>query len=450
MELLLIAVLSCLLTAIAAWLFFHTRMRDTGRQLEQRYQKKISTLLYDRDEARQILATIDLGLACYASNGEARLINAAARELLQDIPNDYHSFLDLYGAENGMSANLALGKESVDAIVSKSGRMIYVRVQSVSGASASGHLVMLRDVTRQFREEQQRKEYVSNVSHELKTPLTTIKTYSESLLDWGVDEKEKEAVKHDVSKIYEDSIRMEQLINDLYLLSSVDENSIGRFMRVELLDLIWMIKNQIEMLQPQAEKKKMRLDCSSPAQMPRIYADRAQIERISGNLISNALKYGRSGGRIDVYLGYLRDEVYLKVKDDGVGISPEHQKHIFERFYRVDDSRARQLGGRGLGLAIVKELVELHGGSIAVESELARGSEFTVLLPSAEKTLRQTFYDLCHGNPAGGPIAQAAERDLTQLAESLGIVAQWESLNAQQYQSILAQLKSPGTGLSEH
>lgn len=443
MEIVIAVLASFAVVSILAWFLCKNEIKHVSRQMEQELAEKNQSLTRQEGQAKMILSSIDLGVLYYDQKDQLAISNTAAHELLSDIPQDFLQFLDRYGEENSLRSQLFLGKSGADAILREGRNMIYLKVLAVreKQSAADNHIAMLRDVTRQFGEERQRKEFVSNVSHELRTPLTTIKSYSESLIDWGIAEKTPAQIKKDVSKIYDDSILMEKLIDDLYLLSSLDENSINRSLHVEALDFARLIKLIVERMQDQTKPKKIRMTCHVVSQVPPVYADRTQLDRIVVNLISNAIKYGREMGEIQVYVGCLRDEVYVKVKDDGCGISEEDQKHIFERFYRVDDSRSRHNGGRGLGLAIVRELVELHQGTISVSSTLTRGSEFTVMFPSAAKMMRSTLFDLMHNGSDGSRLAEAATRDLEELAHRLGIVAKWASLSEEDKGTLLAKLE---------
>lgn len=429
--------ISFAVTALLAWLLCRNELKHMMRKSELAQEEAVKGLKEREGISELVLSTIDIGVIFYDPKDQLKVANAAARDMLEHIPSDYLEFLDHYGEVNGLRSQLVLGKEVADAIIREKERMFYLKVRVARYNGETAHIAFIRDVTQQFRDEQQRKEYVSNVSHELRTPLTTIKSYSESLIDWGIAERPASQIKKDVLKIYEDSLRMEKLIDDLYLLSSVDESSIYRYMHVEAIDFAWLIKNLTDRMQAQADERSIKMTCTVVAQVPPVYADRNQVERIVSNLISNAIKYGHERGTVQVYIGYIRDDVYVKVKDDGVGIDEANQAHVFERFYRVDDSRSRHLGGRGLGLAIVKELVELHQGSISLVSSLGRGSEFTVLLPGVAKVMRQALYELTHEGVCASRITEAAARDLEQLAESMNIVAQWKSLSHNDYQALL-------------
>ena len=437
MDVLVTVAVTFTVTLMLAYFLFRSELRNQRQRLEREAHSLIGKSQQEQSESAHILTAIDIGILYYNSEGKLSSQNPAASELLPNIPITYRAFLDQYGSLNGMAAQLALGKDFASAVLKNEENMVYISIQPVGQDTKSGFLVLARDATRQFKEENQRNEYVSNVSHELRTPLTTIKTYSESLIDWGINEKQRTQITKDVTKIYEEAGHMEQLINDLNLLSSLDEQSIGRQLHIEVVDLSYLVKSVVERMQFQAEEHGIHMEAYTVSQVPNIYCDRNQLERILTNLITNAIKYSNDQGNISVYIGSIRDEAYVKVKDDGIGMDAQHLEHIFERFYRVDDSRTRQSGGRGLGLAIVKELVELNEGTISVNSALTRGSEFTIMFSSEQKVLRQCLYQLHHEDGELSYVGQAAEQDLTELAQSMGIMAKWKSLEQIEYERLL-------------
>lgn len=438
MDVLLTVAITFVVSLALAYLFFSAELKREKKRLKREYNALLRAGEKSQSESEHILATIDIGILYYNAAGDLSSKNPAATDLLPVIPQSFRDFLDQYGNLNGMAAQLALGKDFVSAVLQLDDHMTYISVQLVGKGDKTGRVVLARDATRQFKEETQRNQYVSNVSHELRTPLTTIKTYSESLIDWGIQEKQRSQIIKDVTKIYEESEHMEQLINDLSLLSNLDERTIGSRSHIEPLDPATVVKSLVERMQIQAHEQGIILEAFAVSQVPRIYCDRTQLERILTNLITNAIKYSNEPGHVTVYIGSVREEAYIKVKDDGIGIDSQHLEHIFERFYRVDDSRARQSGGRGLGLAIVKELVELNEGTISVTSALTRGSEFTIMFPSEQKTLRQCLYQLCHESTELSYVGKAAESDLIELAQSLGIMAKWKSLEQQDYERLLS------------
>jgi len=389
-----------------------------------------------QNESQTVLASLNLGVIAYSSDGILLLNNQASGKMIEEIPHNFVDFLDKYDVDQKIRSGFLLDKQQVEINYVYQDRSYRLSVQKrvLARDKNAGHILVIQDITQQIREEQQRKEFVANVSHELKTPLTTMKTYSESLLDWGIDEKSRESIKKDINKLYDGSLRMEKLINDLLLLSRIDGNAI--YTRIEKIELLPIVRSCIERLYPEAEKKHIEFTSYTVSDKPVAYADRSALERIILNLLNNSIKYTQEYGEIKVYAGTLVDEIYFRVTDNGMGIPSEAQNNIFKRFYRVDSTGSRAHGGTGLGLAIVKELVDLHLGQIDLKSEIGKGSDFTVTLPGVKKTMRTALYELTENGSCSHNITKAAQADLDILAEKLGIMAKWKSLQQREIDAI--------------
>ena len=225
--------------------------------------------------------------------------------------------------------------------------------------------------------EDMRREFVANVSHELRTPLTSIKSYAEALLDGALDDRE--AAEKFLGVINSEADRMTRLVRDLLQLSRLDNQQMKWDM--EEISFVNLVKSAVERMGLEAENKSQLLECHVLGDVPNIEADYGRLEQVVFNLLSNAIKYTPEGGRISVFIGKTPNEVYMKVTDTGIGIPEEDLPRIFERFYRVDKARSREMGGTGLGLAIAKEIVEAHSGAISITSEKDRGTEIIVRLP---------------------------------------------------------------------
>ncbi|PLT31187.1 two-component system histidine kinase PnpS [Peribacillus deserti] len=239
-----------------------------------------------------------------------------------------------------------------------------------------GILLVFHDITELKRLEQIRKDFVANVSHELKTPITSIKGFTETLLDGALhDEK---SLKHFLSIVLKESDRMQTLIQELLDLSKIEQQ--GFSLSIQKLDAHKLVQETVPMYEHRAALKGITLSYSSPGSMVKIEGDYNRIKQILINLISNAIAYTPSGGSVEVNLEETDQYAKIRVKDTGIGIAQEELPRIFERFYRIDKARSRNYGGTGLGLAIVKHLVEAHKGQIQVNSEPGKGTEFTVLL----------------------------------------------------------------------
>ncbi|WP_273128517.1 two-component system histidine kinase PnpS [Metabacillus sp. HB246100] len=239
-----------------------------------------------------------------------------------------------------------------------------------------GIVLVFHDITELKKLEQMRKDFVANVSHELKTPITSIKGFSETLLDGALSDKQ--TAEYFLSIILKESDRLQSLIQDLLDLSKVEQQ--GFQLTIQTCDLKEILDDITIMLEGKAKEKEVGLTVNLPSQLVFIEGDLYRLKQIFINLINNALTYTPQGGsvRVDVEAS----ETYAKVivTDTGIGIKPEEIPRIFERFYRVDRARSRNSGGTGLGLAIVKHLVEAHKGQIRVKSKVGEGTTFTVKL----------------------------------------------------------------------
>lgn len=243
--------------------------------------------------------------------------------------------------------------------------------------SGSGVLIVLRDVTRPRHLEQMRTEFVSNVTHELRTPLTSIQGFAETLLEGALDDPG--TARHFVTIIQKESGHLNRLIEDLLDLSRIES---GRWkMRKEPVQLRQLAEETVGRLTPRARELGVSLGLAIPEGLPEVPGDSVRLAQVLLNLVDNALKYTPAGGSVTVSARETGPTVSISVVDTGTGIPKADLPRIFERFYRVDKARSRATGGTGLGLSIVKHIVEAHGGSISVVSDVGQGAAFTFTLP---------------------------------------------------------------------
>jgi len=233
------------------------------------------------------------------------------------------------------------------------------------------------DIAQLKKLERVRSEFLANVSHELRTPIFSIQGFLETLLDGAVDDK---AVNRDfLRKAHKHTTRLNMLLTELIEISRIESGEMK--MSFRYFSVVDFVRQVVDEIRPQAERKDLTLRFSSNEDvLENVYGDRDRLKQVLVNLIDNAIKYTDPGGAIDVGVGEEGNRCAVWVKDTGTGIAEEHQGRIFERFYRVDRDRSREVGGTGLGLAIVKHIVEAHGGTIRVESALGKGSTFTFTL----------------------------------------------------------------------
>jgi two-component system phosphate regulon sensor histidine kinase PhoR len=240
----------------------------------------------------------------------------------------------------------------------------------------SGCLVVIHDITELRRLETMRSDFVANVSHELKTPLTSIKGFVETLLEGALEDKENN---RSFLKIIQDHTeRLNNLVEDLLSLSHLESKEIA--LKKRGLNLRQQFEEVISGFKSQLKKMSVEVENELPASII-INADKDRIEQVFTNLIDNAIKFNKEKGSIRIYAQEVNGKIKVFVEDSGIGIPEKDIPPIFERFYRVDKARSRELGGTGLGLSIVKHIVELHGGSVGVESTEGLGSKFWLLLP---------------------------------------------------------------------
>lgn len=245
-----------------------------------------------------------------------------------------------------------------------------------------GGVILLQDVSEIRKLEQMRKDFVANVSHELKTPLTSIQGFVETLKAGAAEQKPVRDKFLDIIEI--ESVRLSALIDDLLTLSSIENRS--QYASKDSIQLKLAVQEVLEMLSEQAQKKGITLTLDAPAALPLLDGNAGWFKQMIINLVDNAIKYTPEQGMVHVELSASRDDLEIRVSDTGIGIEPEYQERLFERFYRVDKARSREVGGTGLGLAIVKHIAIAMGGQVAVSSTPGEGSVFTLRLPLGRRT----------------------------------------------------------------
>jgi len=273
--------------------------------------------------------------------------------------------------------------ESVEADVTIHNRMerhLQAHGTALRGASgdALGAMVVLNDVTRLRKLENLRRDFVANVSHELKTPITSIKGFVETLLDGAMNNPEE--TKRFLGIIAKHSERLNGIIEDLLSLSRIEQDTESRELRLEPARIKDVLKAAAMACEAKASTKQISIQIRCPDELMATVSA-ALLEQAVVNLVDNAVKYSDGSKSVSVEAKASGSELVIAVQDAGCGIPPEHLPRLFERFYRADKARSRQLGGTGLGLSIVKHIAQAHGGSVAVESTVGQGSTFTVRIP---------------------------------------------------------------------
>lgn len=255
----------------------------------------------------------------------------------------------------------------------------YDRFKDEDGADV-GIIMIIQDITERQKLENMQTDFVANVSHELKTPLTTIKSYTETLLDGALEETE--LARNFLSIVDEEADRMNRLVKDLLQLSRIDHQQERWFMKE--CNVISLLNATVTKIDMTARQKQQHLNCLfDPEASVMVFIDKDRIEQVVLNIISNSIKYTDEGGRIDIDVVTKEGQARIIVSDNGIGMAEAEIPRIFERFYRVDKARSRAMGGTGLGLAIAKQIVEEHNGSIELESQEGKGTRAIISLPLA-------------------------------------------------------------------
>ncbi|AGT33072.1 alkaline phosphatase [Geobacillus genomosp. 3] len=249
-----------------------------------------------------------------------------------------------------------------------------------TNAEWKGIVVVFHDITELKRLEQVRKDFVANVSHELKTPVTSIRGFAETLLDGAM--KDEEALEHFLTIILKESERLQTLVEELLDLSKIEQH--GFQLQLDDVDVAEVVAGAVAVFRQKAEEKQIDLRAEVSTR-PVIRGDANRLKQILLNLLANAIAYTPEHGRVTVEVEETGQEVLIRVRDTGIGIEENEIPRIFERFYRIDKARSRDSGGTGLGLSIVKHLVEAHHGHITVASKVGRGTVFTIHFPKPEQ-----------------------------------------------------------------
>jgi two-component system phosphate regulon sensor histidine kinase PhoR len=258
----------------------------------------------------------------------------------------------------------------------------YIDLVAAPKAHGSGAIIVLQDKSSRYKVLEMGKDFVANASHELKTPITIIKGFAETLHD--LPEMSKEMLAEITEKILRNCDRMETLVKNLLTLADLENIPEPKFKECDLITLLEDCKHILHSLNPETEIKIMNSDDELL-----LYADPDILELAILNLLNNAVKYSKPPAKITISARNLNEEeVELKISDKGIGIAAEDLEHIFERFYTVDKARSRRLGGAGLGLSIVKTIIDKHDGSISAESQLGKGTTFTIILPKKRHILK--------------------------------------------------------------
>ncbi len=361
-------------------------MNDMASQLENR----IKTIVNQRNEYEAVLSSMIEGVIAVDTQERILSINQAAMEMLAiDSVNLKHQSIQemIRNSELQKQVAVTLSKkaplEQDITVHHDSDRVLNLKSLPLFNADNLniGALLVLNDVTRLRLLEDIRKDFVANVSHELKTPLTTIKGFVETLINGSLTENPDESLRF--MKIISRHVdRLNAIIEDLLSLARIEKLDEKIETRLEQKEIRNVIETAIQLLQSKADEKNISLELDCDAEL-KVKIDRTLLEQAIVNLLDNAVKYSNESSQVRIEVGTDHAEMFISIHDQGPGIHKKHLPRLFERFYRADKARSRELGGTGLGLAIVKHIAQLHSGRVSVHTVQGKGSTFSIHLPNA-------------------------------------------------------------------
>lgn len=361
------------------------QLTNAFNKMATEIKSNLQAIENEKNKVETILMFMTDGVMAFDGEGKVIHINHAAERILgMKMPEDAvfdeffkHLDMDISVSEIVFSENKAVERELV---IGDRHASVFFAATAPAPGGASAIIVVLRDTTEQHKLELSRREFVSNVSHELRTPITTIKSYTETILE--SPDIPPETRNNFLNVVLKESDRMTRLVYDLLELSRLENDK--QSMPKEIFDLKELMTYITDKLSFEADTYNHKIELSFAGDLSRFYGNKDRIEQVITNIITNAIKYTPPGGLIKVSAGKVYNSIYIKVKDNGIGIPEDDLPHIFERFYRVDKARSRQSGGTGLGLAIANEIVQAHGGKMKVKSKQGEGTEFIITFSCKE------------------------------------------------------------------
>jgi two-component system phosphate regulon sensor histidine kinase PhoR len=344
--------------------------------MADKLQVSLKEITEKQNRLEAILKSMDSGVIAIDKNSRVIMINPYAKQIFgidKDIIGlNLMDIIRHFELEN-IFKHTSQGYNEIKLYWPKERELRVKTADIINEFETIGTVAVVQDITDIKRLENMRSQFIANVSHELKTPLTSIRGFSETLK--YVDEQEQRDKFLDI--INDEAERLTRLINDILTLSSIEQH---RESKNELIDINEVTQDVFNLMKNTADAKNIELKISNSA-MPDIAGDRDKFKQAIINLVDNAIKYSENGDKVSIGTETNNNSCIIWVEDTGVGMSKEHLNRIFERFYRVDKARSRSQGGTGLGLAIVKHIALNFNGSINVESELGKGTKFTLTIP---------------------------------------------------------------------
>ena len=337
-----------------------------------------------KKQMETILLHMTDGIIAFDINGKTIHINPAAKTFLGlDKEESFEEIFGKYDVDINLEKIIYLenwtSSEQKINVEDRTINLFFAPFKNENDRPA-GLIVVIQDITEHVKLDSMRKRFVADVSHELKTPITSIMGYADTLIENEID---GEISKKFLERISTEAQRMARLVSDLLTLSRYDTSKV-KIEKTEF-DLGELVKYTFEGLDLEMKKKKQSGECFVTSDVPLVYADKNGIERVVLNILTNAIKYTPEEGSVKVYVGFVYNDAYIKIIDTGIGIPKEDLDKIFERFYRVDKARTREMGGTGLGLSIAKEILDQNGGMIDIKSEVGKGTEVVIRIPTKQQ-----------------------------------------------------------------
>lgn len=362
-----------------------TDLSDTLNQTAATLDRTIHTLTEERTQSAAILSSMEEGVVVVDSDQRVLFCNRAFFRAVEIPEADYQGrpvvelvhhpdMMDLFHKTLFGDA-IARGEITVGSVRTRSYAVTAAPIRSAS--AIAGAVMVLHDITEIRRLERARRDFVANISHEFRTPLTAIQGFAETLLEGALEDAANG--RRFLRIIHEHALRLGRLTEDLLKLARIEAGQLAPEMQPVAIDRI--LESCLETCRIKAGQKNLTVEADYASAMPLLNGDARLLQEVLQNLLENAIRYTGAGGRICMKASVRGSEMEISVADTGIGIPRADQQRIFERFYRADAARSRESGGTGLGLSIAKHLVEAHGGRIRVESEVGRGSTFYVYLP---------------------------------------------------------------------
>lgn len=358
---------------------------DTVNELATNLEEQTQEIVQNDKRLYELVNHLVIGVMLIDDHRTIKMVNPAMSTILGEdithlIGNSYVEATKSYGLSHMIEMAYQKNEKQNDEIYFyyPQDKIVDANIVPIDGKEPGEQnlIVLLYDITEIRRLEKVRTDFVTNASHELKTPITALKGFSETLLDGAMEDKE--VLKQFLEIMLAESSRLDFLVNDILELSKLEQKQVP--MNIQKINLTETVLSTIQLVKQTADNKQMKLNVIEEDNLL-ITGDSSRLKQILANLINNAVVYTQEKGKVTVTIKKENDYAVIRVSDNGIGIPEDEQDRIFERFYRVDKARSRNSGGTGLGLSIVKYLIENLNGSISVESKLGLGTTFIVKLP---------------------------------------------------------------------